>query len=435
MSRFLEDDAEGTDIELTNDSPAGRAEPLADHEQSADDYVDQYPDDELSDDQYYEEPSADDQYYDEIPEQVEPRQRRRPGSVIMNILAVLVSLGVLVGGGYFVVTKITDGVIGFTTVADYEGPGETEIIVDIPAGATLTDMGDLLVENDVVASTRAFLNAARDTPGSSSIQPGSYRLMTKMAAADAVAALMNLDNQISDRVTIVEGLRNSVVIEQLSTQTGIPAADFEAVLANPAALNLPEWSNGATEGFLFPETYAYDATPTAEEILSQMTDHFNKVNTELDFAAKAEAAGVDPYDAVTVASIIEKETRDPVYGPDIAQVLYNRLEQGMKLQLDSTVIYAVNSPGTVTTSDEERANKSPYNTYVHEGLPPGAISNPGKNSLSAAVNPTKGDYLYFVATNPLTGETKFAATWEEHEANVAEFQQWCRDNPDHCTGG
>ena len=104
----------------------------------------------------------------------------------------------------------------------------------------------------------------------------------------------------------------------------------------------------------------------------------------------------------------------------------------MALQLDSTVIYAVNSPGTITTTDEERANPSPYNTYVHQGLPPGAISNPGKNSLNSAVNPTSGSYLYFVAVNPTTGETKFASTWEEHEVNVAQFQQWCRDNPGHC---
>lgn len=374
----------------------------------------------------------DEEFYDDEPTQ--PPVKRR-GSWVKNLLAISISLAVLVGGGYFVATKIHEGFLGFTSVADYPGPGEQAIMVEIPTGATLTAIGDLLVEKEVVASRKAFLAAAQETAGASGIQPGSYELKTKMKAADAVVALVSRETLVRNQVTIPEGLRNSVVIQRLSEATGIPAADFEAALADPAVLNLPSWANGASEGFLFPETYSYDSTPTAAEILSQMTAHFNTVATELDFVAKAAAQGVSPHDAVTIASIIEKETRDPKYGPDIAQVLYNRLKAGMKLQLDSTVIYAVNSPGTVTTSDEERANQSPYNTYVHAGLPPGAISNPGRNSLSAAVNPTSGTYLYFVAVNPLTGETKFASDSAGHAANVAEFQQWCRDHRDQCTGG
>lgn len=370
------------------------------------------------------------------PEAQVPPTDRRPGAWIKNLIAITISLAVLIGGGYFVVTKAGEWVRTLTASGeDYPGPGETEVIVEIPAGSTITQMGDILVSHDVVASAEAFLTAARENPSASSIQSGSYRLMTKMKASDAVAALVDRTNQVLNQVTIPEGLRNSLVLDRLVAGTGIPAEQFQAVLDNPAALGLPEWAGTATEGFLFPNTYEYDVTPTADEILVQMTGQFNVVAGELDFANRAAALGISPYDAVTVASIIEKETRDPKYGPDIAQVLYNRLRAGMKLQLDSTVIYAVNSPGTVTTTDEERANPSPYNTYVHEGLPPGAISNPGRNSLSSAVNPTTGDYLYFVATNPLDGTTKFAATWEEHEQNVAEFQQWCRDNPDHCTGG
>ncbi|NLH70733.1 MAG: endolytic transglycosylase MltG [Brooklawnia sp.] len=361
-----------------------------------------------------------------------PPPTRRRGSWLKNLLAVAISLGVLIGGGYFVVTKLTDGYLNLTTVRDYPGPGEEEVFVAIPEGATLTDIAEVLVEHDVVQSSRAFVNAARDTPQSSSIQPGTYRLLTKMSAAEAVTALLNHDNLVRDQVTVPEGWRNTQVVQRLSEATGIPAADFEAELANPVNLGLPTWAEGRTEGFLFPETYAFGADPTAAGLLSQMTGQFVQVTDEIGFVAKAEALGVSPFDAVTVASIIEKETRDPDYGPDIAQVLYNRLRAGMALQLDSTVIYAVNSPGTITTTDEERANESPYNTYVHQGLPPGAISNPGKNSLISAVNPTSGSYLYFVAVNPTTGETRFASTWEEHEVNVALFQQWCSDNPGQC---
>lgn len=400
------------------------------------------PMDETIDQDYADEASeaepeyADQEYVDDYYDEPIPPRHRRPGAAIKSLLAILISLAVLVGGGYFAYTKISEQWSKWTIGAeDYPGPGVEDITVEIPVGATLTDMGNILYENDVVASAQAFLNAAQEISGASNIQPGTYQLKTQMAAADVVYALLDRGNMIINQITIPEGLRNTLVMQRISERTLIPIADLEAALADPAQLGVPAWSNGATEGFLFPDTYSLDDDPTPVEIFSQMGTQFNQVATELDFVAKAEALGYSPYDAVTVASIIEKETRDPKYGPDIAQVLYNRLAQGMALQLDSTVIYAVNSPGTVTTTDEERANPSPYNTYVHTGLPPGAISNPGRNSLESAVNPTTGTYLYFVATNPLTGETKFASTWEEHEQNVAEFQLWCRSNPDHCTGG
>lgn len=419
MSRFLPKGSGGAP------GPDGMPDEAAELDQAD---AEEYYDDEYDGDYEHD-------YVDDYEEPQPPTHRRR-GSALKNTLAILISLAVLVGGGYFAYTKISEQWAKWTVGAeDYPGPGVDPITVEIPMGATLTDMANILYEADVVASPQAFLNAAQEVSGASNIQSGSYRLLTQMAAKDVVAALLDRGNMVINQLTIPEGLRNTLVLERIEAGTGIPIADLEAALADPAALGVPAWSNGASEGYLFPETYSFDDNPTAVEILSQMGNHFNQVATELDFVAKAEAQGLSPHDAVTLASIIEKETRDPIYGPDIAQVLYNRLRQGMKLQLDSTVIYAVNSPGTVTTTDEERANQSPYNTYVHEGLPPGAISNPGRNSLTSAVNPTTGDYLYFVATNPLTGETKFAATWQQHEANVAEFQQWCRDNPQHCTGG
>lgn len=371
--------------------------------------------------------------YDGQEPDLEPPTVKRRGSWWKNLLAITVSLAVLIGGGYFVYTKVMEGDPNFTQAADYPGPGEQEVVVTIPENATLTEMGDLLVSQDVVASRKAFLRAAENITGSSGIQPGNYLLKTKMSAVQAVTALMDRANMINTRVTIPEGLRNTQVVARLAEQSGIAADEFNAVLANPSQLQLPTWANGATEGFLFPETYVFDTEPTAVQILSDMTAHFNTVADQIDFVAKAEALGVSPYDAVTIASIIERETRDPVDGPDIAQVIYNRLAQGMPLQMDSTVGYAVNSQGgTVTTTDEERANPSPYNTYVHPGLPPGAISNPGKNSLTSAVNPTHGDYIYFVTVNPDTGETKFSSDAAGHDANVAEFQVWCRANADRC---
>ena len=125
---------------------------------------------------------------------------------------------------------------------------------------------------------------------------------------------------------------------------------------------------------------------------------------------------------------MQAEAASPEDMAMVAQVLDNRLAIGMKLQLDTTVNYASGKTG-ITTTAEDRANPSPYNTYYSAGLPPGAISNPGEDALRAVLTPTPGEWLYFVVVNPDTGETRFAATYEEHQANVALFQQWLRDNP------
>lgn len=347
-------------------------------------------------------------------------------------VAVIISLAVLVGGGLFIYQKVSDS-FRFNTSADYDGPGSGEVTVTIPWGATVTDMAESLVEADVVASTNAFIKAAQANPDSSGIQAGSYVMKKRMKASEALGLLISRETMVSSMVTVREGLRNTSVVSAIAEQTGMSAEDLDAALADAAALRLPDWSRGGSEGFLFPDTYSYDPNTTASQLLAKMTAQFEQVTTDIDFVNQANARGIDPRDALIVASIIEKEVNNPVYANDVAQVLYNRLADGMKLQLDSTVIYAVGSEGTITTTDEQRATDSPYNTYVHEGLPAGPISNPGKWALEAAVNPTSGEYLYFVAVNPDTGETKFATDWAGHEANVAEFQAWCRANADRCS--
>ncbi|WP_197512511.1 endolytic transglycosylase MltG [Tessaracoccus coleopterorum] len=135
---------------------------------------------------------------------------------------------------------------------------------------------------------------------------------------------------------------------------------------------------------------------------------------------------------MTTASIIASEVTKPEDQPMVASVIYNRLAQGMMLEMDSTVHYAVGKSGKVTTTAEDRADPSPYNTYMHKGLPPGPISNPGRTALAAALNPADSDALFFVTVNPETGDTRFAATLEEHNANVALFRQWCSANPGSC---
>ena len=131
---------------------------------------------------------------------------------------------------------------------------------------------------------------------------------------------------------------------------------------------------------------------------------------------------------VTKASIVQAEAGSAEDMAKVARVLENRLADGMPLQLDTTVNYA-NGKSGITTTPKDRANPSPYNTYVHPGLPPGPINNPGEEALRAVLNPAAGDWRFFVVVNPDTGETRFAETAEEHQQNVLLFQQWLREQP------
>lgn len=364
-----------------------------------------------------------------LPDQ--PPPRRRSGRVLRDVIAVLASLALLAGVGFFVYGKARDAYLASTDI-DYQGDGITDVLITIQPGASLTDIGQTLVDRDVVKTVRAFKQEAANEPQASTIQPGVYRLKTHMSAKSALTGLLDPANRVQHSVTLPEGLRNSAVFQLISESTGLSVDELANAAQNGPAIGLPAYANGNSEGYLFPDTYQYAQQAGAVGLLKQMTGEFVSVAGDLQLESKAAALGISPHDAVTVASIIEKETRDPKYGPLIAEVIYNRLKKGMNLQMDSTITYANNSPGTVTTTDEQRAINSPYNTYLNPGLPPGAISNPGRNSLESALNPAQGDYLYFVTVNLDTGETRFASTYEEHQANVAAFQAWCQANANKC---
>lgn len=358
-------------------------------------------------------------------------KHRRHWLWVRSLLAVLVSLTVLVGGGMFAYHKIGDAWRAYQG-ADFTGNGVSVVTVNIDSGQSVAQMGDLLVSENVVASTRAFMRAAKADPRTDSIRSGTYRMKTQMSAKAAVAVLVNPANIVSHMITLPEGLRNSEVFERAHQTTGISLADFQTVAANPTSIGLPSWAKDNTEGFLFPQTYTFDDRTTATSLMTDMVTQFNQMAASEGLVSGAAQIGRSPLDVVIVASIIERETVDPSYGPQMAEVFYNRLNKGMKLQSDATVHYANNTSGNVATTDAERAIDSPYNTYVVDGLPPGPISNPGRNAVNAALHPASGDLLYFVTVNPDTGETKFASDEQDHEKNVQEFQSWCRDNAGRC---
>ena len=248
----------------------------------------------------------------------------------------------------------------------------------------------------MVKSADAFASAASGDPAAAGIQPGTYTLRAKMSAASALALLLDPTSRVTDRVVVREGLRASATIALLAKETGQPLSAYQAALKHPAALGVPAWAHGNVEGLLWPATYSFQPKTTAAQQLSTM------IHLSTGQLAKAGVPDSQALKVLTIASIVQVESRATADGPKVARVLDNRLAQGTKLQLDSTVSYVTGKPGVATTA-ADRANPSPYNTYVHAGLPPGPISNPGMAAINAALHPAAGNWLWFVTVNPSTG--------------------------------
>jgi len=344
------------------------------------------------------------------------RKRRGPIAIVLSLI-VLVGLvaGIAVGG--FLLWRTINPL-----AEDYTGSGSGSVDVKINDGDSLRAIAGTLAGADVIASADPFEDAAKANAAATGIQPGIYTLRSKMSGQAALDLLLDPASRQVTRVTVPEGLTAAQVLQRLADQTGLPLADLQAAAADPAALGLPAYANGLVEGFLFPATYDIEPDDTPTDILSEMVAGTVSVLDGLQVPADQRLS------VVTEASIVQAESGSVEDMGKVARVLDNRLADGMKLQLDTTVNYA-NGKSGVTTTAQDRANPSPYNTYANAGLPPGAISNPGEEAIKAVLAPTPGDWLFFVVVNPDTGETRFSVTDAEHAQNVLLFQQWLRDNP------
>ena len=340
-------------------------------------------------------------------------------------VAVLgVAVALLLGGVLLAAQFLSPIVGGLLEEKDYDGPGTGSTTVVVHQGDTGHAIGQTLEKAGVVKTTEAFEKALAENPGDA-IQPGTYTMATQMKAVDALSRLRSGEARDEKTVTIREGLRASEIYAQLSKATGVPVKDYVAAAKKPAELGLPAAAKGNLEGYLFPATYTFGpkegATAQLKELVGQAV-------------ARYSALGVPEskmQEIVTIASIVESEARLDADRPKVAAVIENRLRIKMPLQLDSTVSYGVGKR-TITTTDADRKNDNPYNTYLHPGLPAGPIGNPGASSVEAALHPAKGKWLYFVTINPKTGETAFAETHDQHTANVRKFQAWCQANPGTC---
>ena len=364
--------------------------------------------------------------------EVQPSPAREIVHKGKGCLAVIVAVAVLAFGGYFVWDKATGFVSTLGEVPDYPGPGKAKVTVDVPAGSSLDVIGGILIDQDVVKSSKAWDAAVRSEERAASVQAGSYIMRTQMRAIDALRLLINPgSSRIRSKFTVPEGLRLSAQVDVLAKETKIKKSSFEAALKRPQNLGLPKYAKNKPEGFLFPDTYELTAESTATTTMQQMVTQYKSVADEVQLEASARQLKRKPLEVLTVASIIEREVNQDQYRAKVARVLYNRLAKGRRLELDSTVVYAENLK-TNTTTAKDRKSRSKYNTYKVKGLPPGPISAPGKAAMQAAAQPEAGKWLYFVTVNFDTGLTKFATTKKEFDAIVQEFRTWCRSNPGRC---
>ncbi|TDE59291.1 endolytic transglycosylase MltG [Nonomuraea mesophila] len=347
------------------------------------------------------------------------RRRRNRGRFIAPLLAFVVLAGIIGGGGYYGYMWLNDALVP----DDYTGQGSGEVVIEIESGQSASDVAVELERQGVVASVRAFTNAIATAGASASLQPGSYKLRKRMSAENAVA-LLDPNNRLREKVTIKEGLRLSETLTKLADETGLPLNEFKAAAKDADALDLPSYAKGKLEGYAFPATFEVQPKTTPQQILAAMVDRYKKTAKSVDLESGAKDLGHTPHEIVIIASIIQAEAGRHEDMPKIARVIYNRLEREppMKLAMDSTVMYALNKKGYAATFAETKI-KNKYNTYRYEGLPPGPITNPGDHAIEAALNPAKGDWLYFVATDPKNSNvTKFATTEAERQALLAEYR-------------
>lgn len=348
----------------------------------------------------------------------------RDGSLLRRIIALAV-VAALVFGAVWAYQKVTSF---FAEAEDYSGAGSGSVTVEVTEGVTGQELATTLAEKDVVASAEAFHQLSLSDARWAEVQPGFFELAEKMSSDAALSALIDPANRVEESVTVPEGARIDQVIEAVAANSEITAEEVTAVLESPGEIDLPDAAQGNPEGYLYPATYSVQPGTTAVELISEMVATTVEVGEKLDIEARAEELGYSTEEILTLASILEYEAKADEDLPKVARVFYNRLDEGIPLQSDATVSYVSGREGDVWTTEEERDAESAYNTYDVTGLPPGPIGSPGERTIEAALNPAEGDWLYFVAVNPVTGETKYAETLAEHEVNAEEARQFCRES-------
>lgn len=294
------------------------------------------------------------------------------------------------------------------------------VIVKVKSGMTTGDIANMLVERGLIRDKSAFLSEAKKEGLDKSLQAGEYALAKNMNVRQMIE-VMAKGVTVYSQITIPEGF----TVEQIASlleEKGLARKDRIVSLAKnyspfDKVPSRPDVRNRA-EGFLFPETYRISRGASEEEILQIMAQEFLRQYTP-ELQEKARALGLSPYDVIVLASLIEREVQLAKERPMVARVFLNRIKIGMPLQSCATIQYILGYPKEELTIADTQL-PSPYNTYLHQGLPPGPVANPGLSSIQAALNPAEGDWLYFVVDGK-TGGHRFSRTLAEHEAAIGQI--------------
>lgn len=331
------------------------------------------------------------------------KRKLKKGAVALLVALVVLLVAIL--GAVITLIPGTANLSEPVTVVIDEGMGTKAV------ARRLSDAG-------VVKNVTSFALYVRNQNAQSDLRPGTYTFEGKVGYADVLEQLKNSrGNENTVNVTIPEG-KTVPQVAAIWEEAGLCTAD--EFLAACAELDvpydyIPEGDDyNRLEGFLFPETYNVLMTWGAEELVSLQLAQFDKIWTD-ERRQQAANLGYSAKEIVTVASLIEREARVASERPLIASVIYNRLDIGQALQIDATIQYILGEQVDRVTYDDLKID-SPYNTYLYQGLPPGAICSPGLSCIDAALTPAETDYYYYRIKNDGSGEHNFAKTYAEHLA-------------------
>ncbi len=305
------------------------------------------------------------------------------------------------------------GAVGWAIASFYGGGAhDSDVTVLLPRGAGVDRIADVLNTEGVLSSPLLFRVGVRLAGNSRALKAGEY-LIPEKAGPRAIMNLLLSGRTVQHRLTVAEGLSAAEILNLLRETGGLEGEIAE----------LP------SEGVLLPETYYFALGDSRGALIERMGEAMREVLDEL-WSDRAEGLPFDtPQEALTLASIVEKETAVAGERPRIAAVFINRLRRGMRLQSDPTVVYSITlgaEPLGRSLKRRDLRTQSPYNTYVSDGLPPGPIANPGRAAIEAVLHPSETDELYFVADG--NGGHAFARTLDEHEKNIARWLQIRRKN-------
>jgi UPF0755 protein len=360
--------------------------------------------------------------------------------MFLRVVTVLVLIFLVAGAGlaYYALrtrsTSVTASDLLSTTMGQPASSDPRPVHFVINPGESAATIGEHLQTDGLIRSGLAFRLLVRFQGLGGHLIAGDYELRPNMSLRE-VASVLTQGREVGGFVTMPEGWRALEVADALERAKVTSRSDFLRAIASranaPPAIADQIPPTASLEGFLFPDSYRFDPGSPAGDVARQMTDDFAQ-HLSPDLQTGFQANGLSLYQAVTMASIVEREAAVPGERPVIASVFLNRLRRGMKLQADPTVQYALASADDavavpVTSSYWKRGLtfadlqvQSPYNTYVVAGLPPGPICSPGLASLQAVARPATSDFLYFVARGD--GTHAFARTLDEQQRNVARYQ-------------